>query len=146
MLVIGSEEMVHSVITQRIEIIVGAVGIQRGTDGIQAGVCNGRGRKALIQIQVVGCVDLFVCLSDGLFVFAQAIQQGSIDLEVARRFTRILQAVIDNGRNFAAVTAILQAVYCFIVGTYPFNSFLSGFIISLGTCVLSSIAVFQLVL
>ena len=48
--------------------------------------------------------------------------------------------------SFAATTAFLQAVYCFIVGTYPFNSFLSGFIISLGTCVLSSIAFFHFAL
>ena len=38
---------------------------------------------------------------------------------------------------FSAVTAILQAVYCFLVGTYPFNAFLAGFIASLGSCVLS---------
>ena len=48
--------------------------------------------------------------------------------------------------SFAAATAFLQAVYCFIVGTYPFNSFLSGFIISLGTCVFFFFSVFQLFL
>ena len=36
------------------------------------------------------------------------------------------------------LAAIIQAVYCFLVGTYPFNAFLAGFIASLGSCVLSS--------
>jgi len=29
-------------------------------------------------------------------------------------------------------------IYCFIVGTFPFNSFLSGFIACFGTCILTA--------
>ena len=46
--------------------------------------------------------------------------------------------MLDAFIGFGALTAIIQAVYCFLVGTYPFNAFLSGFIASLGACVLSS--------
>ncbi|KAK8811123.1 hypothetical protein WA538_005284 [Blastocystis sp. DL] len=45
--------------------------------------------------------------------------------------------MLDAFIGFGALTAIIQAVYCFLVGTYPFNAFLSGFIASLGACVLS---------
>ena len=38
---------------------------------------------------------------------------------------------------FSACVAALQAAYCFLVGTYPFNAFLSGFFCSLGCCVIS---------
>ena len=39
---------------------------------------------------------------------------------------------------FSALSAILLAIYCFLVGTYPFNAFLAGFIACMGSCVLSS--------
>lgn len=39
---------------------------------------------------------------------------------------------------FSACVAILQAAYCFLVGTFPFNAFLAGFYGSLGSCVISS--------
>ena len=46
--------------------------------------------------------------------------------------------MLDAFIGFSALAAIIQAVYCFLVGTYPFNAFLAGFIASLGSCVLSS--------
>lgn len=46
--------------------------------------------------------------------------------------------MLDAFIGFSAVAAAVQAIYCFLVGTYPFNAFLAGFIASLGTCVLSS--------
>ncbi|KAK8797875.1 hypothetical protein WA171_005404 [Blastocystis sp. BT1] len=45
--------------------------------------------------------------------------------------------MLDAFIGFSALAAIIQAVYCFLVGTYPFNAFLAGFIASLGSCVLS---------
>ena len=39
---------------------------------------------------------------------------------------------------FSALGAVLLAAYCFLVGTYPFNAFLAGFIACLGSCSLSS--------
>ena len=45
--------------------------------------------------------------------------------------------MLDAFIGFSALVCIIQAVYCFLVGTFPFNSFLSGFIASLGSCVLS---------
>ena len=38
--------------------------------------------------------------------------------------TRMVDAFV----VYCAVTAISQLAYCILVGTYPFNSFLSGFI------------------
>ena len=44
---------------------------------------------------------------------------------------------LDSFIIFSACVAILQAAYCFLVGTYPFNAFLAGFFCSLGCCVIS---------
>ena len=38
--------------------------------------------------------------------------------------TRMIDAFV----IYCAVTALIQLTYCVLVGTYPFNSFLSGFI------------------
>ena len=46
--------------------------------------------------------------------------------------------MLDTFIAFSALVSVIQAAYCFLVGTFPFNSFLSGFIASLGSCVLSS--------
>lgn len=46
---------------------------------------------------------------------------------------------LDSFIVFSACVAVLQAIYCFLVGTYPFNAFLAGFFCSLGGCVLSGI-------
>ena len=34
-------------------------------------------------------------------------------------------------------TAVVQVVYCFLVGSFPFNSFLSGFLAAVGMFVLT---------
>ena len=44
---------------------------------------------------------------------------------------------LDSFIIFSACIAILQAAYCFLVGTYPFNAFLAGFYGSIGACVIS---------
>ena len=38
--------------------------------------------------------------------------------------TRMIDAFV----VYCALTALVQLIYCVLVGTYPFNSFLSGFI------------------
>ncbi|CAM1310110.1 DAD1 (predicted) [Pycnogonum litorale] len=44
--------------------------------------------------------------------------------------------VIDAYLFYVMFTGIIQFVYCLLVGTFPFNSFLSGFISSVGCFVL----------
>ncbi len=44
---------------------------------------------------------------------------------------------IDVYLGFLVLTAVSQFVYCLLVGTYPFNSFLSGFISCVGSFVLA---------
>ena len=39
---------------------------------------------------------------------------------------------------FLGYTAVVQLLYCFIVGSFPFNSFLSGFICCVGSMTLTS--------
>ncbi|KAK8813113.1 hypothetical protein WA158_002705 [Blastocystis sp. Blastoise] len=38
---------------------------------------------------------------------------------------------------FFLVIAVVQVCYCGLVGTFPFNSFLSGLYVSIGSCVLT---------
>nr|CAG4652344.1 EOG090X0KAT [Triops cancriformis] len=44
--------------------------------------------------------------------------------------------IIDAYLFYVLLTGILQFVYCCLVGTFPFNSFLSGFISTVGSFVL----------
>ncbi|KAK8723738.1 hypothetical protein OTU49_011519 [Cherax quadricarinatus] len=44
--------------------------------------------------------------------------------------------VVDAYLTYVLMTGVLQFVYCCIVGSFPFNSFLSGFICTVGCFVL----------
>ncbi|KAK3856368.1 hypothetical protein Pcinc_037303 [Petrolisthes cinctipes] len=44
--------------------------------------------------------------------------------------------MVDAYLGYVLMTGILQFVYCCLVGTFPFNSFLSGFICTVGCFVL----------
>lgn len=44
--------------------------------------------------------------------------------------------LVDAYLAYIMVTGIIQFVYCALVGTFPFNSFLSGFISCVGSFVL----------
>ncbi|KAG9411877.1 Dolichyl-diphosphooligosaccharide-protein glycosyltransferase subunit dad1 [Aphanomyces cochlioides] len=45
--------------------------------------------------------------------------------------------LIDGFLVYVLATGILQFVYCVLVGTFPFNSFLSGFLSTVGVFVLT---------
>ena len=45
--------------------------------------------------------------------------------------------LIDAYLGYIMLTGIVQFVYCCLVGTFPFNSFLSGFISCVGSFVLA---------
>jgi oligosaccharyltransferase complex subunit epsilon len=47
--------------------------------------------------------------------------------------------VIDAWLLFVLLTGIIQVVYLFLVGTYPYNAFLSSFAASVGSFVLAGI-------
>ena len=47
-----------------------------------------------------------------------------------------LMRIIDVFLVFIMLTGALQFAYCIIIGTFPFNAFLAGFISTLGTFVL----------
>lgn len=47
--------------------------------------------------------------------------------------------LIDGFLAYVLATGILQFVYCILVGTFPFNSFLSGFVCTVGVFVLAGI-------
>lgn len=51
--------------------------------------------------------------------------------------TPSLLKVIDVYLAFVLFTGVIQFVYCALVGTFPFNSFLSGFISCVGTFILT---------
>ena len=44
--------------------------------------------------------------------------------------------IVDAYLAYIMLTGIMQFVYCCLVGTFPFNSFLSGFISCVGSFVL----------
>merc|ERR1711976_1004799 len=45
--------------------------------------------------------------------------------------------IVDSYLFYIILTGVIQFVYCALVGTFPFNSFLSGFISSVGSFVLA---------
>ena len=45
--------------------------------------------------------------------------------------------LIDAYLVYVLLTGIVQFVYCLLVGTFPFNSFLSGFISTVGSFILA---------
>uniref|UniRef100_A0A0B7BUE9 Dolichyl-diphosphooligosaccharide--protein glycosyltransferase subunit DAD1 n=1 Tax=Arion vulgaris TaxID=1028688 RepID=A0A0B7BUE9_9EUPU len=45
--------------------------------------------------------------------------------------------IIDAYLVYVLLTGIVQFVYCCLVGTFPFNSFLSGFISTVGSFILA---------
>ncbi|CAG5115597.1 unnamed protein product [Candidula unifasciata] len=45
--------------------------------------------------------------------------------------------IIDAYLLYVLLTGIIQFIYCCLVGTYPFNSFLSGFISTVGSFILA---------
>jgi oligosaccharyltransferase complex subunit epsilon len=45
--------------------------------------------------------------------------------------------LIDTYLAYILITGVIQFVYCLLVGTFPFNSFLAGFISTVGTFVMT---------
>lgn len=52
--------------------------------------------------------------------------------------------IVDAYLFYIMLTGIIQFVYCCVVGTFPFNSFLSGFISCVGSFVLGGEKTLQL--
>lgn len=52
--------------------------------------------------------------------------------------------IVDAYLFYIMLTGIIQFVYCCVVGTFPFNSFLSGFISCVGSFVLGGKKTLQL--
>lgn len=48
--------------------------------------------------------------------------------------------LIDGFLAYVLATGILQFIYCAMVGTFPFNSFLSGFVCTVGVFVLAGMS------
>ncbi|PIC52330.1 hypothetical protein B9Z55_002481 [Caenorhabditis nigoni] len=59
-------------------------------------------------------------------------------LEDYQKTTSSKLKIIDAYMTYILFTGILQFVYCLLVGTFPFNSFLSGFISTVTSFVLAS--------
>lgn len=50
--------------------------------------------------------------------------------------------IIDAYLFYVLITGVIQFAYCCLVGTFPFNSFLSGFISTVGSFVLGGMLAF----
>jgi oligosaccharyltransferase complex subunit epsilon len=46
--------------------------------------------------------------------------------------------IIDSYLLYIVITGVYQFIYCCLVGTFPFNSFLSGFVSSVSCFILAS--------
>uniref|UniRef100_A0A915AKS5 Dolichyl-diphosphooligosaccharide--protein glycosyltransferase subunit DAD1 n=1 Tax=Parascaris univalens TaxID=6257 RepID=A0A915AKS5_PARUN len=55
-----------------------------------------------------------------------------------KRTTSSKLKIIDAYLFYVLITGVIQFVYCVLVGTFPFNSFLSGFISTVGCFVLAA--------
>jgi len=58
-------------------------------------------------------------------------------LDEYQKETPSLQKIIDVFLVYILLTGIIQFIYVVVVGTFPFNSFLSGFISTVGCFVLA---------
>lgn len=47
--------------------------------------------------------------------------------------------IVDAYMLYILLTGVAQFIYCCLVGTFPFNSFLSGFISTVGSFILAGI-------
>ena len=45
--------------------------------------------------------------------------------------------IVDAYLGYILLTGVIQFLYCCLVGTFPFNSFLAGFISSVGSFILA---------
>ena len=59
--------------------------------------------------------------------------------------TPVRLKLVDAYLAYVMLTGIIQFVYCLLVGTFPFNSFLSGFISCVGSFVLAGWLLYILV-
>ena len=50
--------------------------------------------------------------------------------------------LIDGFLAYVLATGVLQFLYCLLVGTFPFNSFLAGFVCTVGVFVLAGAFIF----
>ena len=102
MLAAGSEEVMDSIIAQRIEIVIGGVWIHCRLQGVHTGTGDGGGRKPLVGIGVVGGVRLGV-----YFGAAGGIQDGGINVQIARRLTGgVIEPVVDDRGDLALVGTV----------------------------------------
>ena len=69
--------------------------------------------------------------SEGLFTVLRRLWE-----EYHARTSRKLK-LVDAYLAYIMATGVVQFVYCLLVGTFPFNSFLSGFISCVGSFVLA---------
>mmetsp|Transcript_2259 Transcript_2259/g.3751 ORF Transcript_2259/g.3751 Transcript_2259/m.3751 type:complete len:111 (-) Transcript_2259:15-347(-) len=64
-------------------------------------------------------------------------QLGKAFLDGYKKNTTQKLKLIDLFLLFHVLTGIVQFVYCALVGTFPFNAFLSGFISTVGSFILT---------
>ena len=75
---------------QHVVIVAGVLGIQSGLDAVESGVGDGAGNKTLIDIGVVGTVQLKIFGGQGTLVFAQRIEDGGIDVQETGTVTPVI--------------------------------------------------------
>ena len=80
MLTVRGEEVVDPIISQGVIVIIGALGVQRRHNGLQAGVGNGAGGKSLVQVGVIGAIYCLIIFLANNFPFGQHILNGGINL------------------------------------------------------------------
>ena len=88
--------------------------------------------------------------ADSIFAILKSKQMAASVSSVVLKFyddysktTPTKLKLIDSYLFYIFLTGVIQFVYCCLVGTFPFNSFLSGFISSVGSFVLAGMYFFK---
>ena len=88
--------------------------------------------------------------ADSIFAILKSKQMAASVSSVVLKFyddysktTPTKLKLIDSYLFYIFLTGVIQFVYCCQVGTFPFNSFLSGFISSVGSFVLAGMYFFK---
>uniref|UniRef100_A0A8C2HXD7 Dolichyl-diphosphooligosaccharide--protein glycosyltransferase subunit DAD1 n=5 Tax=Cyprininae TaxID=2743694 RepID=A0A8C2HXD7_CYPCA len=96
-----------------------------------------RGRTSVSLLHVIRFLAWFLCAFPAEIMSNSVFSVISRFVEEYRSSTPNKLKMIDAYLLYILLTGVFQFLYCVLVGTFPFNSFLSGFISCVGSFILA---------
>ena len=105
-LIVRLREGMHAALVEGVEVIIRIRRIQRGADGIDAGVRDRPGGQARVRIGVIRADERLVRVGKDLLALRQCILDGRVDLEA--RIELAAKTVIDDGSDVRAFRGLCR--------------------------------------